>query len=272
VASISKAGSVPELDLASPFAFAALSVTSPATKYLNGQLSRFRESIEISSLPGNASPYLAHQYLRVFITRLSDYSSSVELLSLTKDLLRNIANPRVTPLHHIFASLVATSLGDLSDRLETQIEAHAAMKEMADGLANEHIINTSSDGLGWDAAICDLLHQKNGPTPSHSALEQTSPSQHLAGLQHLAAAAVGEREGTDARPASSSGNIIATSTPSKFDNDVSAAIAAANEAAKAQAQAQDNAPIPQQRVHETPTTGRHGSFNDTTTLTKDNAF
>ncbi|KAK7179944.1 hypothetical protein PSPO01_13943 [Paraphaeosphaeria sporulosa] len=272
VASISKAGSVPELDPASPFAFAALSVTSPATRYMNGQLSRFRESIEISPLPENASPYLAYQYLRVFITRLSDYSSSIELLSLTKDLLRNLANPRVTPLHHIFASLVATSLGDLSDRLETQIEAHAAMKEMDDGLANEHIINASSDNLGWDAAIRDLLHQKKGPTPSHSAPEQTSPSQHLAGLQHLAAAAVGEREGTDARPASSSGNVIAAPTPSKFDNDVSAAIAAANEAAKAQAQAQDNGSVTQQRVHESSATEAHGTFNDTSTLVKDDAF
>ncbi|KAL5441791.1 hypothetical protein PMIN06_001442 [Paraphaeosphaeria minitans] len=272
VASISKAGSVPELDPASPFAFAALSVTSPATEYLNGQLLRFRESIEISLLPGNAAPYLAYQYLRVFITRLSDYSSSIELLSLTKDLLRNLANPRVTPLHHIFASLVATSLGDLSDRLETQIEAHAAMKEMDDGLVKEHIINASSDNLGWDAAIRDLLHQKKGPTPSHGAPEQTSPPQHLAGLQHLAAAAVGERDGTDARPASSSGNGIAAPTPSKFDNDVSAAIAAANEAAKAQAQAQDNGPSGQQRVYESSATDGHGTFNDTSTLVKDDAF
>ncbi|KAJ4359843.1 uncharacterized protein N0V89_000399 [Didymosphaeria variabile] len=270
VASISRAGNVPELDPASPFAFAALSVTSPATKYLNGQLSRFRESIEISNLPSNASPYLAYQYLRVFVTRLSNYSSSVELFSLTKDLLRNLANPRVTPLHHIFASLVATTLGDLSDRLETQIEAHAAMKEMADGLANEHIINASSDNLGWDAAIRDLLHQKKGPNPSHSAPEQTSPSQHLAGLQHLAAAAVGEREGADARPASS-GNAISASTPSKFDNDVSAAIAAANEAAKAQAQAQDNAPVAQQRV-QSPATGGNGNSYETNSLVKDDAF
>ncbi|KAL1594385.1 hypothetical protein SLS60_010145 [Paraconiothyrium brasiliense] len=271
VASISKAGSVPELDPASPFAFAALSVTSPATKYLNGQLSRFRESIELSNLPSNSSPYLAYQYLRVFVARLSNYSSSVELFALTKDLLRNLANPRVTPLHHIFASLVATTLGDLSDRLETQIEAHAAMKEMADGLANEHIINASSDNLGWDAAIRDLLHQKKGPTPSHSAPEQTSPSQHLAGLQHLAAAAVGEREGADARPASSSGNAISASTPSKFDNDVSAAIAAANEAAKAQAQAQDNVPGVQQRV-QSPTGGGNGNAYETNSLVKDDAF
>lgn len=264
---------MPELDAASPFAFAALSMTSPATKYLDGQLSRFRESIEISNLPGNASPHLAYQYLRVFITRLSNYSSSNELLSLTKDLLRNLINPRVTPLHHIFASLVATSLGDLSDRLETQIEAHASMKDMVDGIVNEHIINSSSDNLGWDAAIRDLLHQKKGPTPSHPTAEQTSPSQHLAGLQHLAAAAVGEREGADVRPTSSSGNVAASTTPSKFDNDVSAAIAAANEAAKAQAQAQAQDTTPTvQRVHESPTTGGNGSSYDASSLVKDDAF
>ncbi|KAJ4295371.1 hypothetical protein N0V90_007383 [Kalmusia sp. IMI 367209] len=256
VAFVTRAGSVHELDPTSPFAFAALSATSPSTTYLNMALARFRESIEISNLPGNSSPHLAYQYLRVFITRLSNWSSSTELLTLTKDLLRNLSSGQVTPLHHIFASLVATSLADLSDRLETQIEAHAAMKEMSDGLANEHIINKSSDNIGWDAAIRDLLHQKKGSTPTNAAPEQTSPSQHLAGLQHLAAAAVGEREGADARPASS-GNTVTASSQSKFDPDISAAIAAANEAAKAQAQE---------------TAAGNGSSYDPSALVKDDGF
>ncbi|KAF1977316.1 hypothetical protein BU23DRAFT_550647 [Bimuria novae-zelandiae CBS 107.79] len=267
VVSISKAGSVPELDPASPFAFTALSATSPSTKYLNGQLTRFRESIDISNLPGNASPHLAYQYLRLLTARLSNFSPSVELLTLTKDLLRNLAHGRVTPLHHIFVSLVATSLGDLSDRLETQIEAHASMKELADGIANESIINMSSDNLGWDAAIRDLLHQKRGSIPSHSAPEQPSPQQHLAGLQHLAAAAVGEREGTDVRPTSSSGNAHATPAPA---NDLSAAIAAATEAAKAQAQAQDTGTAAQHGS--SPNNGGNGNPYDTSALVKEDGF
>lgn len=271
VASISKAGSIPDLDPASPFAFAALSATSPATKYLNGQLSRFRESIDISNLPNDASPHLAYQYLRLLTARLSNFSSSVELMALTKDLLRNISNSRITPLHHVFVSLMTTSLGDLSERLETQIEAHAAMKELADGITNELIINKSSDGLGWDAAILDTLHQKKGLTPSHGAPEQASPQQHLAGLQHLAAAAVGEREGADARPSSSSGNAHTATAPSRFDNDndIAAAVAAATEAAKAQGQAQDPATsIPQG----SPNVGGNGTPYDTSALVKEDGF
>lgn len=213
---------------------------------------------------------MAYQYLRLLAARLSNFSSSAELLALTKDLLRNLANGRITPLHHIFVSIVATSLGDLSDRLETQVEAYAAMKELADGIANEHIIYKSNDNLGWDAAINDLLQQKKVPTAGHTVPEQPSPQQHLAGLQHLAAAAVGEREGADARPTSSNGNAHATSTPSKFvDNDISAAIAAATEAAKAQAQAQDPATaVPQGSPNPT----GNGNPYDTSALVKEDGY
>lgn len=199
-------------------------------------LARFRESIEISNLPANSSPFLAYQYLRTVVARQSNWSSSAELLTLTKDLLRSLFNGPVTPLNHIFASLVANSLADLSDRLETQIEAHAAMKEMSDGIANDQIVNKATDNSGWDTALRDTLHQRKGSEPTNAVPEQTSPSQHLAGLQHLAAAAVGEREGSDARPSSSNGNAAANSAQAKYDPDIQAAIAAANEAAKAQAQ------------------------------------
>lgn len=109
---------------------------------------------------------------------------------------------------------------------------------MSDALDNGEIIYRSSDGLGWDTAIRDLLHQKRALTPPLNAPDHTSPvsQPNMAGLQHLAAAAVGEREGADARPASSGGNGTA-SQQSKVDHDLSAAMAAANEAAKAQATA-----------------------------------
>jgi hypothetical protein len=157
---------------------------------------------------------------------------SPEVLQYTRELLRNLMNGAITPLHHIFAALVATSITELSDRVETQVDAHASIKEMSDALSKGQIIHRSSDGLGWETAIRDLLHQKKASTPPFNASEQASPAlePNMAGLQHLAAAAVGEREGTgDNRPGSSS--------QQKVDNDLSAAMAAANEAAKAQAQA-----------------------------------
>ena len=216
-----------------------MNATSPQSIYLHGQLAGFRESIDITSLTSNSPPHLAYQYLRVFVARLSpENTASAEVLSATKDLLGNLMNGTITPLHHIFGALVATSLTELSDRVETQVEAHANIKVMSDALENGHIVYVSLDGMGWDTAIRDLLHQKQAPTPPLNAPEQTSPATqpNMAGLQHLAAAAVGEREGVDARPASSSGNGTSTQ-PSKVDHDLSAAMAAANEAAKAQATA-----------------------------------
>jgi hypothetical protein len=193
----------------------------------------FQQMLNVTTLTIDAPPHLASQYLRIFVARLSMQDTpSPEVLHYTRELLGNLMNGAITPLHHIFAALVATSLTELSDRVETQVDAHASIKEMSDALANGQIIHRSSDGLGWDTAIRDLLHQKKAPTSPFTAPEHASPAlaPNMDGLQHLAAAAVGEREGTsENRPGSSS--------QQKVDNDLSAAMAAANEAAKAQAQA-----------------------------------
>lgn len=232
IAYVNRAGSVPNVEPGAPFAFSALKPGTAESEYLNASLDELKQSIELTTLTRNSPPHLAHQYLRVFIARLALQNvPSAEVFHVTKELLSNLVSGAITPLHHIFAALVATSLTELSDRVETQIDAHSSIKEMTDALSNGQIIHRSSDGLGWDTAIRDLLHQKKASTPPCSAPEQASPAlePNMAGLQHLAAAAVGEREGTgENRPGSSS---------QKVDNDLSAAMAAANEAAKAQAQA-----------------------------------
>ncbi|EDU40962.1 Zn-clus multi-domain protein [Pyrenophora tritici-repentis] len=231
IAYVNRAGSI--LNVEPAFAFSALKPGSAESEYLSGTLDQLKQSIELTTLTRNSPPHLAHQYLRLFIARLSlDNVPSVEVFHLAKELLGNLASGAITPLHHIFAALVATSLTELSDRVEMQVDAHASIKEMTDALSNGQIIHRSSDGFGWETAIRDLLHQKKASTPPYSASEQASPAlePNMAGLQHLAAAAVGEREGTgDNRPDSSS--------QQKVDNDLSAAMAAASEAAKAQAQA-----------------------------------
>jgi hypothetical protein len=256
---------VPNIDPTSPFAFSALSATSPQTIYLQGLLNSFRESIDITDLADSSPPHLAYQYLRLVAARQSsDTTQSMDLLNITKDLLQKLINGAMTPLHHIFAGLVATSLTELSDRVEIQADAHVSMKEMSDALNNGHIIHRSSDGLGWDVALQDLLHQKRAGTPPMDAPEQSnSASQpNMAGLQHLAAAAVGEREGSEVRPASSSGNGV-LSQQSKIDHDLSAAMAAANEAAKAQATA-----AAAQQLSSSPHTNG-GNVFDSSGLTKD---
>lgn len=215
-----------------------MTATSPQSIYLNGQLNGFRESIDITDLAENAPPQLAYQYLRLVAARLpSQANNSAETLALTRELLGRLKNGAITPLHHIFAGLVATSLVDLSDRLETQVEAHAVIKDLSDALTNGQVVHRSTDGLGWDVALQDLLHQKRAASPP-SDVPDSKPNQqpNMAGLQHLAAAAVGEREGADARPLSSGGN-GSLSQQSKIEHDLSAAMAAANEAAKAQATA-----------------------------------
>lgn len=216
-----------------------LNGTSPQSVYLNGQLNGFRESIEITDLVDSSPPYLAYQYLRLVAARQSSHpSQSSDLLRRTRELLNRLVTGTVTPLHHILAGLVATTLTELSDRLETQLEAQASIKDMSDALSNGQIIHRSLDGLGWDVALQDLLHQKRPASPPPNLAEQPSvvTQPNMAGLQHLAAAAVGEREGSEARPTSSGGNGI-PSHQSKIEHDLSAAMAAANEAAKAQATA-----------------------------------
>jgi hypothetical protein len=236
---VTRAGSVPTVDPASSFAFFPLTETSPQSIYLNGQLTGFRESIDITNLTSSSPPHLALQYLQIFVARLSPHSmSSTDILGFAQRLLGNLTSGAITPLHHMFASLVATSFTELSDRVETQVEAHAGIKEMDDALSNGQIVHRSLDGTGWDTAIRDVLHQKKVQTPPPTGPEHTSPAPqpNMVGLQHLAAAAVGEREGSEARPTSSGGN-GSHSQSSKVEHDLSAAMAAANEAAMAQATA-----------------------------------
>lgn len=160
-------------------------------------------------------------------------------MGLTKELLTNLTLAPISPLHHIFASLVATSLTELSDRTETQNEAIPSIKEMDDAIANGHIIHRSPNGTGWDAAIRDLLHQKKAPTPPPSGPEQANSviQPNMVGLQHLAAAAVGEREVADAKPSHSGSNEATSQSATDVKHDVTAAMAAATEAAAAQATA-----------------------------------
>ena len=151
--------------------------------------------------------------------------------------------------------------------METQVEAHANIKEMSDSLDNGQIVHRSTEGYGWDAAIHDILHQKKAPTPPGTLPDQTSPAQpNMAGLQHLAAAAVGEREGADARPSSSSGNGAAASNQSRVDPDLQAAMNAANAAAKAQ---QAMAAAAEQEMPDASTNGGSSNNYDTSALIKD---
>ncbi|KAF2020872.1 hypothetical protein BU24DRAFT_10138 [Aaosphaeria arxii CBS 175.79] len=238
---IARAGNVPSIDPTSAMTFADLTSSSPASLYLNGQLLRFRESLEISSLPPTSPPYLAYQYLRIVVARASTYTAPKETLAFTKELLGSIqaVNGSITPLHHIFAHIVATSLTDLADKVETQIDAHGSIREMDEAIANGNILVRIPDGLGWDTAIRNILHQKRSSEAPPNNVEQTGPATepNMAGLQHLAAAAVGEREGTDARPSSSGGSAQISQSNADVKHDLTAAMAAASEAAAAQATA-----------------------------------
>ncbi|KAF2468487.1 uncharacterized protein BDR25DRAFT_55263 [Lindgomyces ingoldianus] len=266
IAYLIRANSIPNMEPSSPYAIVAMTSSSPSSLYLNGQLSRFRESLDITNLPKNSVPYLAYQYLRIIVARLSPYTASNDHLTLTRDLLGNLMSGPVTPLHHIFASLVATSLMELSDRVETQVEAHASIKEMDDAISNSQIVHRSADGASWDTAIRDLLRQKKAPTPSTSPGQSSTTAQpNMAGLQHLAAAAVGEREGADAVRPSSSGGSGPLPPPSDMKHDVAAAVAAASEAAAAQA----TAAAAQKQLQNSSGNGNGGNNYDASALVKE---
>ena len=243
IAYIVRAGSIPNLEPSSPYAFTAMTATSPSSLFLNGQLARYYESLEMSGFLGNTTPYLAYQFLRIIVASLSQYTAPSEIFSLARELLNNLMQGPPTPLSNIFASLVATSLTEVADRVETSLEAHAAMKEMDDAIANGHIVPRSPEGLGWDVAIREILHRKASNLTTSAAEPPAETQANMAGLQHLAAAAVGEREGADAttRPTSSGGNgMNAANTAAPVPDvklDVAAAVAAASEAAAAQATA-----------------------------------
>jgi hypothetical protein len=202
--------------------------------YLTGQLTRLKESLDMTNLSSTSPPLLAYQYLRLIVSRLSSVTPAGDILALTRDLLGYLIHGSISPLNHIFASLVATSLVELSARSETQYEALTAIGEMEDAIANGLIVHRSCEGAGWDSSIRELLRAKL-PTEQHGS--GPGVQSNMVGLQHLAAAAVGEREGTDpgGRPVSSSGNPASTETGTK--GDIAAAVAAASEAAAAQATA-----------------------------------
>lgn len=228
IAYVVRLSSIPNLDPDSPYAFAAMTSTSPSSVYLNGQLTRYKESLEVTNLSPQSPPYLAYQYLRVIVARLSPATSPSDILIRAKELLNSLIHGPITPLNHVFATLVATSLTELSDRSETHVESQNAIAEMDEAIANGHIVYRTMEGPGWDNAIRDLLHQKKAPSTEQQG---SGPQPNMAGLQHLAAAAVGEREGTDTgRPTSSGGN-------GDVKHDVTTAIALASEAAAAQATA-----------------------------------
>lgn len=271
---------MPNVDPSSPYAFAALTMTSPTSIFLNGQLSRYIESLDASGLTTGTAPYLTYQFLRILVARVSEYTAPNEVLGLTRELLDNLIQSPPNPLNYVFASLVAASLTEAADRPEIQLEAFALMNDMDEALANGQIIHRSTDGQGWDVSLRNLIHQKKTSLAPPPADHAASVQPNMAGLQHLAAAAVGEREGADAaaRPTSSGGN-EANTTPaptSEVKIDVSAAMAAATEAAEAAATeaaaAQATAAAAQKQLQ---SEGRresdaHGMHSyDTATLVKD---
>ncbi|KAF1997370.1 hypothetical protein P154DRAFT_283132 [Amniculicola lignicola CBS 123094] len=271
MAFMARASNVPNSDTPSPYAFTAVTSTSPSAVYLNGQLSRFKESLDITNLARNTAPLLAYQYLRILVARLSTYMTSSETMGLCKDLLSNLSNGPTTPLHPVFASLLAALLIELSERVESQVDAMASIREMDEALLNGQILQRSIDGAGWDLAIRETLHQKTTPRAASAVPERTSPTAqpNMAGLQHLAAAAVGEREGADAtRPTSSSGNgqLGQNSSSELSKPDMAAAMAAASEAAAAQA----TAAAAQKQLNESRNAGNgNGSPYDPSALVKE---
>ncbi|KAF2494527.1 hypothetical protein BU16DRAFT_618600 [Lophium mytilinum] len=226
--------SIPNDDLEAPDTFPTLTPTSPELLFLEGQLDRLEESLDATNLSINSPPQLAFQYLRLIVARMSSSTAPGDVLALTRELLNNLTHGPISPLNHIFASLVATSLVEISIRSETQNEATIAIAEMDEAISNGQIVHRSSEGSGWDSSIRDLLRSKL-PNEQPGSRSGSSVQPNMAGLQHLAAAAVGEREGTEpgARPVSSGGNAASTETK----GDIAAAVAAASEAAAAQATA-----------------------------------
>ncbi|KAI9818788.1 MAG: Glucose-responsive transcription factor [Pycnora praestabilis] len=160
-------------------------------KLLNGEIERFRESID--SVIGSLNlVYLSYFHVKLLMTRHTPTSEPHDLLGPAQrmaSILNSAATP-ITPLNHHFAALAALTLVELADISETKEGAWKGLANLREAFDNRRGFATQEDSVGWDSAVRDLIVKKQ-----HQA--QSGGSGPLlgnhGGLQHLADLAVGER-------------------------------------------------------------------------------
>ncbi|KZF21047.1 hypothetical protein L228DRAFT_248804 [Xylona heveae TC161] len=181
-------GHLAEIFVAAEETLAPSSSSAPLIgKLLNGEIERFRESIDpvIGSLN---LVNLCYWHVRLLMKRHSPTSEPLDLLAPAERMaaILNSNTTTITPLNHHFAALATLTLVQLADIPETSRGAWKGIEDLHEALDKRRGFSAREDSTGWDSAIRDLIlkkkHQKqtggSGPLANH------------AGLQHLADLAV----------------------------------------------------------------------------------
>ena len=169
-------------------------------KLLNGEIDRFRESID-STIHSLNLVDLSYWHVKLLLKRHTATSEPYDLLGPAQHLVAILNSPStpITPLNHHFAALAALTLVELVDMPETREGAWKGIQDLHEALDKRRGFSVREDGIGWDGAIRDLIVKKQQQQQSGG-----SGSGSHGGLQHLADLAVGER-GPPAGPSSSTG-------------------------------------------------------------------
>jgi hypothetical protein len=160
-------------------------------KVLNGEIDRFRESID-STIGSLNLVHLSYWHVKLLLKRHTPASEPYDLLGPAQRMASILNSPSAstTPLNHHFAALAALTLVELADMPETKDGAWKGIQDLHEALDKRRGFSVREDGVGWDSAIRDLILKKRQQQQSGGSGPLSGSH---GGLQHLADLAVGER-------------------------------------------------------------------------------
>lgn len=200
---------------------------------VQGELDRFRESVD--KLIGHATAVqLAYWHTRLLVVCLHPSSSPQDLVLPVQRicaLMNQTGSGFFTPLSHHYGLLATVTLAELVGLPETREEAFQGIDELEAAIANlKAEPSASMTGKGseenWQSAVLDLLERKK-------AQANNDGQGPILGLQHLANAAVGERNGEDGTVSGAGMNGAVSTSTTVMQNSSSATVSAAAAAAAA---------------------------------------
>ncbi|KAH0545226.1 hypothetical protein FGG08_000680 [Glutinoglossum americanum] len=169
-------------------------------KILNGEIDRFRESID-STISSMNLVHLSYWHVKLLLKRHTPASEPHDLLGPAQRIASILNSPStpITPLNHHFAALAVLTLVELADMPETKDGAWKGIQDLHEALDKRRGFFVREDGVGWDSAVRDLILKKRQQQQSGGS----GPlSVSHGGLQHLADLAVGDRGSASTAPSS----------------------------------------------------------------------